>query len=72
MTLLSALQCLDIYQVTVTPNGTMYLRAASCQTVRMREEKDNLEHFAGVVRNRLLSGLLNIFGHVCVCYDSLQ
>ena len=32
------------------PNGSFYLRPATCQTVKMREEKEILEHFAGVVK----------------------
>uniref|UniRef100_UPI00358FE8D5 transformation/transcription domain-associated protein-like isoform X3 n=1 Tax=Myxine glutinosa TaxID=7769 RepID=UPI00358FE8D5 len=43
-----AMQALDIYQVQVGVNGQTYLRAANCQTVRIKEEKEVLEHFAGV------------------------
>ncbi|XP_048580263.1 transformation/transcription domain-associated protein isoform X2 [Nematostella vectensis] len=43
-----ALQALDIYQVSITPNQQYYLRPASSQQVRMKEEKEILEHFAGV------------------------
>ncbi|XP_059386727.1 transformation/transcription domain-associated protein-like isoform X2 [Carassius carassius] len=41
-----AMQALDIYQIT--GNGQTYIRVANCQTVRMKEEKEVLEHFAGV------------------------
>ncbi|KAM9426090.1 transformation/transcription domain-associated protein [Pholidichthys leucotaenia] len=43
-----ALQALDIYQVQVANNQQTYIRVANCQTVRMKEEKEVLEHFAGV------------------------
>ncbi|XP_059386724.1 transformation/transcription domain-associated protein-like isoform X1 [Carassius carassius] len=43
-----AMQALDIYQVQITGNGQTYIRVANCQTVRMKEEKEVLEHFAGV------------------------
>ncbi|XP_031549522.1 transformation/transcription domain-associated protein-like isoform X2 [Actinia tenebrosa] len=43
-----ALQALDIYQVSVTANGQYFLRPPSSQQVRMKEEKEILEHFAGV------------------------
>ncbi|XP_070565955.1 transformation/transcription domain-associated protein-like isoform X2 [Ptychodera flava] len=43
-----AMQALDIYQVTVSPTGTSLIRPANCQTVRLKEEKEVLEHFAGV------------------------
>lgn len=43
-----ALQALDIYQVSISPNGQYYLRPPSSQQVRMKEEKEILEHFAGV------------------------
>ncbi|XP_077870553.1 transformation/transcription domain-associated protein [Saccoglossus kowalevskii] len=43
-----AMQALDIYQVTVTQTGTSFIRPANCQTVRLKEEKEVLEHFAGV------------------------
>ncbi|XP_051523334.1 transformation/transcription domain-associated protein isoform X2 [Myxocyprinus asiaticus] len=41
-----AMQALDIYQIA--GNGQTYVRVANCQTVRMKEEKEVLEHFAGV------------------------
>ncbi|XP_060795706.1 transformation/transcription domain-associated protein isoform X2 [Neoarius graeffei] len=41
-----AMQALDIYQIA--SNGQTYIRVANCQTVRMKEEKEVLEHFAGV------------------------
>ena len=37
------------------PNGSFYLRPATCQTVKMREEKEILEHFAGVVKSLKLN-----------------
>ncbi|EPQ15807.1 Transformation/transcription domain-associated protein [Myotis brandtii] len=43
-----AMQALDIYQVQIAGNGQTYIRVANCRTVRMREEKEVLEHFAGV------------------------
>nr|XP_039255466.1 transformation/transcription domain-associated protein-like [Styela clava] len=43
-----ALQALDIYQINVGANGQAYVRASNCPTVRMKEEKEVLEHFAGV------------------------
>nr|XP_061807203.1 transformation/transcription domain-associated protein-like isoform X1 [Nerophis lumbriciformis] len=41
-----AMQALDIYQVA--NNQQAYIRVANCQAVRMKEEKEVLEHFAGV------------------------
>ncbi|KAM9412552.1 transformation/transcription domain-associated protein isoform 6-T7 [Salvelinus alpinus] len=41
-----AMQALDIYQIA--NNQQTYIRVANCQTVRMKEEKEVLEHFAGV------------------------
>ncbi|KAM3859386.1 transformation/transcription domain-associated protein isoform 3-T3 [Diretmus argenteus] len=41
-----AMQALDIYQVA--NNQQTYIRVANCQAVRMKEEKEVLEHFAGV------------------------
>lgn len=38
--------CLE--QVQVANNQQTYIRVANCQTVRMKEEKEVLEHFAGV------------------------
>lgn len=35
-------------QVQIAGNGQTYIRVANCQTVRMKEEKEVLEHFAGV------------------------
>lgn len=35
-------------QVQIASNGQTYIRVANCQTVRMKEEKEVLEHFAGV------------------------
>ncbi|XP_041366452.1 transformation/transcription domain-associated protein-like [Gigantopelta aegis] len=43
-----ALQALDIYTVNLTPSGQAYIRPAVVQTVRTKEEKEVLEHFAGV------------------------
>ncbi|KAL7979236.1 hypothetical protein Chor_015260 [Crotalus horridus] len=34
--------------VQIAGNGQTYIRVANCQTVRMKEEKEVLEHFAGV------------------------
>lgn len=39
---------LSLYQVQVANNQQTYIRVANCQTVRMKEEKEVLEHFAGV------------------------
>lgn len=36
------------HQVQIAGNGQTYIRVANCQTVRMKEEKEVLEHFAGV------------------------
>jgi transformation/transcription domain-associated protein len=49
-----AMQALDIYTLSVSPltAGAMLpgvQRAQSSQTVRSKEEKEVLEHFAGVV-----------------------
>jgi len=44
-----ALQALDIYTVTVSQSGQTYVRPAAVATVRTKEEKEVLEHFAGVV-----------------------
>ncbi|MEJ1281789.1 transformation/transcription domain-associated protein [Cricetulus griseus] len=35
-------------EVQIAGNGQTYIRVANCQTVRMKEEKEVLEHFAGV------------------------
>lgn len=38
----------SVEQVQVANNQQTYIRVANCQTVRMKEEKEVLEHFAGV------------------------
>lgn len=38
----------SLEQVQVANNQQTYIRVANCQTVRMKEEKEVLEHFAGV------------------------
>ncbi|XP_028408078.1 transformation/transcription domain-associated protein-like isoform X2 [Dendronephthya gigantea] len=43
-----ALQALDIYQIVQSSNGTYYIRTPNSQQIRMKEEKEILEHFAGV------------------------
>lgn len=43
-----ALEALDIYTINVSPNGQAVVRPAMVQTVRTKEEKEVLEHFAGV------------------------
>ena len=43
------LVALNIYCISVLPNGVHILRNANCQTVKTKEEKEVLEHFAGVV-----------------------
>nr|XP_018666778.1 transformation/transcription domain-associated protein isoform X1 [Ciona intestinalis]XP_018666779.1 transformation/transcription domain-associated protein isoform X2 [Ciona intestinalis] len=43
-----ALKALDIYQINVASNGQMSVRPSNCPTMRMKEEKEVLEHFAGV------------------------
>ncbi|KAL3832377.1 hypothetical protein ACJMK2_024027 [Sinanodonta woodiana] len=43
-----ALQALDIYTINVSPTGQALVRPAVVQTVRTKEEKEVLEHFAGV------------------------
>ncbi|XP_064648217.1 transformation/transcription domain-associated protein-like isoform X2 [Lineus longissimus] len=43
-----ALQALDIYTINATASGQAYVRPAVVQTVRTKEEKEVLEHFAGV------------------------
>lgn len=40
--------CVSPDQVQVANNQQTYIRVANCQTVRMKEEKEVLEHFAGV------------------------
>ncbi|KAL5497639.1 hypothetical protein EMCRGX_G014148 [Ephydatia muelleri] len=43
------LVALDVYRVTTNVNtGVHVLRSANCQTVKTKEEKEVLEHFAGV------------------------
>ncbi|XP_019851030.1 PREDICTED: transformation/transcription domain-associated protein [Amphimedon queenslandica] len=42
------LMALDIYRVTMLPNGVLVLRNSNCQTVKTKEEKEVLEHFAGI------------------------
>ena len=45
-----ALQALDIYTVQTTAgSGQAFIRSPQVQTVRTKEEKEVLEHFAGVV-----------------------
>ena len=39
---------LPLCKVQIAGNGQTYIRVANCQTVRMKEEKEVLEHFAGV------------------------
>lgn len=39
---------ISLDQVQVANNQQTYIRVANCQTVRMKEEKEVLEHFAGV------------------------
>ncbi|XP_065834052.1 transformation/transcription domain-associated protein-like isoform X2 [Oscarella lobularis] len=58
------LLCLDIYQVMTAPNGSFYLRPATCQTVKMREEKEILEHFAGVFTMMNLTTFKEVFGRM--------
>ena len=43
-----ALQALDIYTINVSAAGQTSIRPAVVQSVRTKEEKDVLEHFAGV------------------------
>ncbi|XP_030846194.1 transformation/transcription domain-associated protein [Strongylocentrotus purpuratus] len=43
-----ALKALDIYQIQISPTGQTSIRAANTQSVRLKEEKEVLEHFAGV------------------------
>ncbi|XP_076072619.1 transformation/transcription domain-associated protein-like isoform X5 [Mytilus galloprovincialis] len=43
-----ALQALDIYTINVSPTGQAVIRPAVVQSVRTKEEKEVLEHFAGV------------------------
>ncbi|GFN80649.1 transformation/transcription domain-associated protein [Plakobranchus ocellatus] len=43
-----ALKALDIYTICVNPNGGLYVRSQTVQNVKVKEEKEALEHFAGV------------------------
>ncbi|XP_072179557.1 transformation/transcription domain-associated protein-like [Diadema setosum] len=43
-----ALKALDIYQIQISPSGQTSIRPANTQSVRLKEEKEVLEHFAGV------------------------
>ncbi|KAK7109588.1 transformation/transcription domain-associated protein-like isoform X2 [Littorina saxatilis] len=43
-----AMQALDIYTINVATNGQTFVRPAAVQSVRTKEEKEVLEHFAGV------------------------
>ncbi|KAJ8314001.1 hypothetical protein KUTeg_008562 [Tegillarca granosa] len=43
-----ALQALDIYTINVSSTGQAVIRPAVVQSVRTKEEKEVLEHFAGV------------------------
>ncbi|ESP00833.1 hypothetical protein LOTGIDRAFT_140434, partial [Lottia gigantea] len=47
-----ALKALDIYTINVTSAGQAYIRPAAVQTVRTKEEKEVLEHFAGVILDK--------------------
>ena len=43
-----ALQALDIYTINIAPSGQTFVRPPVTQSVRTKEEKEVLEHFAGV------------------------
>lgn len=44
-----ALKALDIYTISVNASGQTSVRPAAVATVKTKEEKEVLEHFAGVV-----------------------
>ena len=45
-----ALRALDVYTICLNPaTGGLYVRSQSVQSVKVKEEKEALEHFAGVV-----------------------
>ena len=52
---------LDIYRVTSLPNSAYILRNSNCQTVKTKEEKEVLEHFAGVFTMMNMSMFKEIF-----------
>ena len=43
------MKALDIYQIQVATNGQTTIRPPAMQGVRIKDEKEVLEHFAGVV-----------------------
>ena len=49
-----ALKALDIYTITVNTSGQTCVRPAAVATVKTKEEKEVLEHFAGVVSQALV------------------
>ena len=51
------MKALDIYQIQIGTNGQTTIRPPAMQGVRIKDEKEVLEHFAGVVRISLILGL---------------
>ncbi|KAK2172769.1 hypothetical protein NP493_930g01023 [Ridgeia piscesae] len=62
-----ALQALDIYTINMSASGQPVIRPTAMQTVRTKEEKEVLEHFAGVYmvdrihHNNALQIVANLF-----------
>ena len=52
-----ALKALDIYTITVNTSGQTCVRPAAVATVKTKEEKEVLEHFAGVVCQSMVFSL---------------
>ena len=67
--ILIALKALDIYQIQVTANGQMSVRPSTMQGVRLKEEKEVLEHFAGVVSIFPWVFLDTLYIHSVICFN---
>ncbi|XP_055874365.1 transformation/transcription domain-associated protein-like isoform X5 [Biomphalaria glabrata] len=59
-----ALKALDIYTICVNPNGGLYVRSQNIQNVKVKEEKEALEHFAGVFTMLTAISFKEIFSSV--------
>lgn len=60
-----ALKALDIYTISVNSTGQPFVRPAAVATVKTKEEKEVLEHFAGVVSILLAFSILHFLFYLC-------